>query len=178
MSGTAEVIQLDAFRGKSAVQPPKNTADGEAFFRRRATRRDRQALSATGKNEELRKARREIWWMAEAAREYWRLRFKLEDAICSVQRHGLPEGDGHPAYSNEVRHQVLGRYRKAIADQLLTPAPEVAAVTWKQAALASEGECLHNSVTAAEVERAIAQDIAFLAAHPVRQSKRKAADDE
>src|ERR1700735_5674724 len=52
------------------------------------------------------------------------------------------------------REQLRARRREAVVRQLLTPAPDGAAVTWN-------------------IERVIANDVAFLDAHPMGQSKRR-----
>jgi hypothetical protein len=51
-----------------------------------------------------------------------------------------------------------------IAKQFLTPAPDVASVTWKRQQLAS-GNHHRTDLTSERIERAIADDLAFLAAH-------------
>jgi hypothetical protein len=56
--------------------------------------------------------------------------------------------------------------------QLLTLAPHAAAVTWKRAQLAGRGFS-HLPTKAERIERVIADDVAFLDAHPVGQSKRR-----
>jgi hypothetical protein len=50
------------------------------------------------------------------------------------------------------------------------PAPNVAAVAWKRAKL-SRGDFLYLPVKPDRVERAIADDITFLDAHPTRIRK-------
>jgi hypothetical protein len=57
--------------------------------------------------------------------------------------------------------------------QLLTPAWDAASVKWKQSALAG-GQHRFTDVKTARIERAIADDLAFLAAHPVRCSNSEA----
>ena len=69
---------------------------------------------------------------------------------------------------------MVRRYREALVRQLLTPAPDANSGKWKQAALAA-GQHLHTAVKSERIERAIAEDLAFLAAHPVRQSNRRSA---
>ena len=54
--------------------------------------------------------------------------------------------------------------------QLLTPAPNVAAVAWKRAKLGGS-DFPYLPVKPERVERAIADDIAFLTAHPRKKSK-------
>jgi hypothetical protein len=56
---------------------------------------------------------------------------------------------------------------------MLTPAPNIAAITWKRAALKS-GQHEYTDVKPERIERAITDDLAFLAAHPVRQSNGEA----
>jgi hypothetical protein len=53
--------------------------------------------------------------------------------------------------------------------QLLTPAPDIGAVTWKRAQLRAENY-RYSDVKPERIERAIADDVAFLAAHPTRRS--------
>jgi hypothetical protein len=64
------------------------------------------------------------------------------------------------------------KYREALVKQLLTPAWDVASVKWKQMALAW-GQHRYTDVKSEPIERPIADDLAFLAAHPVRQSRRR-----
>jgi len=66
-----------------------------------------------------------------------------------------------------------GRYREALARQFLTPAPHAASVKWKQMALAG-GQHEYTGVKAERIECAIADHLAFLAAHPVRRSNSEA----
>jgi hypothetical protein len=69
--------------------------------------------------------------------------------------------------------RLVDRWREALVKQLLTPAPDLMSVTWKKAALA-QGQYRYVGVSDQRIERAI-EDLAFLAAHPVRQSKRRSA---
>jgi hypothetical protein len=55
---------------------------------------------------------------------------------------------------------------------LLTPAPTLADVAWKRAKIKSD-EFEQLPVARERAEQAIADDLAFLAAHPMRQSKRR-----
>ena len=132
------------------------------------------ALSVTCKNGRLRHRRRAAWRAADAARNYWRARWKLESAIATAQTNGIAEGDNHPAHHWSTDREMLDNYRAAIAKQLLMPAPDAREVAWKKAALKA-GDHKYTSVTTARAEHAIAEDLAFLAAHPVRQSKRERA---
>jgi len=54
--------------------------------------------------------------------------------------------------------------------QLLTPASTVAEIAWKRAAFKA-GDHKYTDVKPERIERAIADDVEFLKAHPVRQSR-------
>ena len=69
---------------------------------------------------------------------------------------------------------MVRRYREALMKQPLTPAPDANSVKWKQWALAG-GQHRYTDVKSERIERAIADDLALLAAHPVRQSNRRSA---
>jgi hypothetical protein len=59
-------------------------------------------------------------------------------------------------------------YKSALAQQLLTPAPNKAAVTWKR-----RQDLDYLPVSREEVDAAIAADEAYLAAHPTRRVRAK-----
>jgi hypothetical protein len=96
---------------------------------------------------------------------------KMGDAISRVQNHSLPEGDLHPQYNPQDHWTVLAKYRAAIMRQLLTPAPTVAEVTWKRAAFKA-GDHRYTDAKPERIERAIADDVEFLRAHPTRRSSK------
>jgi len=131
------------------------------------------SLSTTAKNGRIRQERREVWQMAEAATRYWRTLLDFQSAVSWAQQMGVPEGRDHPADPEDRDRQMnVEKYRAALVRQLLTPAWDVASVNWKQMALA-RGQHLYTGVKSERIERAIADDLAFLAAHPVRQSNRR-----
>jgi hypothetical protein len=155
----------------------------------RATQADApETLSPTCKNSRLRKKRRDAWREADAVTGYWRARLDFSDAIEHVQRHDAPEGRDHPAVDPGDAWPLIKSYRKALVEQLLTPAPDLAAVSWKKA---THAKSQHRYVDCADlrsallaphvkaeqigrlIERAIADDEAFLAAHPTRRPRRK-----
>jgi hypothetical protein len=127
--------------------------------------------STTGENERLRQERHEVWRAAEAATQYWRARLDLHGAISWAQRMDTPEGRTHPAINDEDRYPLVEKWRAAFVKQLLTPAWDAASVTWKQNALA-RGKYEYTGLKPDRLKHAISEDLAFLAAHPVRQSKR------
>jgi hypothetical protein len=97
----------------------------------------------------------------------------MESAIARAQSHGLPEGNNHPPHNPDERWTLLANWRQAIAQQLLTPAPDTAAVAWKKAAL-DGGQHEYTDIKTERIDRAIADDLAFLAAHPIRRSNSEA----
>jgi hypothetical protein len=60
-----------------------------------------------------------------------------------------------------------------LVKQLLTPAWDVASVAWKQDALA-RGKYEYTGLKPERLRHAISEDLAFLAAHPVRRSGQNA----
>jgi hypothetical protein len=122
----------------------------------------------TLRNKHLRDARKDAWREADTIREYWKARLEMERAIARAQRRGVAEGDAHPPYDPNDRWTILANYRHAIAQQMLTPAPDGTAITWKRAQLAGRG-FKHLPTKAERIERVIAEDVAFLAAHPTRR---------
>jgi hypothetical protein len=129
-------------------------------------------LSITAENGHIRKERYDVWRMAEAAVDYWRVRMKLHHALACAQNHDLPEGRLHPPINERDYIPIVEKWRMALVKQLLTPAPTAGAVSWKKAALIQE-QFKYVGVKSERIERAIADDLAFLAAHPVRRSNRR-----
>jgi hypothetical protein len=97
---------------------------------------------------------------------------KFEDAVERAQRHEIPEGRSHPAVEWEDRWALVDKWRAAIVKQLLTPAPDVASVAWKQKKLAG-GQHQYAGLKQDRLKKSITADLAFLAAHPTRQSSRR-----
>jgi hypothetical protein len=69
---------------------------------------------------------------------------------------------------------IVAKWREALVRQLLTPAPDARVVTWRQQALA-RGDHDYSGVKSDRIERAIADDLAFLDAHPVHHNNGEAA---
>jgi hypothetical protein len=92
---------------------------------------------------------------------------RLHHAVLHAKRHGLKEAQAHVGISEEGRWPILDSYREALGKQLLTPAPDVASVNWKRQRLRKS----YNGVKKELIEKAIADDIAFLDAHPTRNSR-------
>jgi len=67
---------------------------------------------------------------------------------------------------------LVKNWRAALVRQMLTPAPDVAAVIWKKATLASKRGRGYYGFTTDHIElfeRSIAGDLKFLAAHPTKR---------
>jgi hypothetical protein len=131
-----------------------------------------ETSSITARNGRLRKQRCDSWRAAEAATRYWRLRLDFESALSYAQNMEMPEGRYHPVVDHEDRYPMVGKWREALVRQLLTPAPDARSVTWKQMTLVTR-QFRHTGVKPERIERAIADDLAFLAAHPTRRRRRQ-----
>jgi hypothetical protein len=132
-----------------------------------------ESLPVTASNGCLRKERREVWWMAEAAMRYWRTRLDFEEAVGWAQRIGIPEGRSHLTVEAAARIPLVREWREALVMQLLTPAWDANSVKWTQTTFAS-GQHTHTDTNPKKIEQAIADDLAWLAAHPTRRSNSEA----
>jgi hypothetical protein len=132
-----------------------------------------RSLSITAQNGHLREQRHKVWRAAEAATRYWRARLDLHGAISWAQQMEVPEGRAHPAINDEDRYPLVEKWRAAFVKQLLTPAWDAASVAWKQNALA-RGKYEYTGLKSDRLKHAIADDLAFLAAHPARRSNSEA----
>lgn len=124
----------------------------------------------TAKNARIRTKRRDAWRLAERVADYWHARFKWCYELETAQRHGIGDSASFLLPPTTTPYEGVDTWREAVAKQLLTPAPTLAAVTWKQAKIKSD-EFSRLPITLARAEQAIADDLAFLAAHPTRRSK-------
>jgi hypothetical protein len=177
---SCEIIQLSAI---ASLSKKDRKQIARAAIRSRPSRveleqepapRDEKELSTTCKNGRIRQERKEIWRMAEAATRYWSSRLDFQHAVSWAQRMGVPEGRDHPADPEDRdRRANVEKYRAALVRQLLTPAWDAASVAWKQNALA-RGKYEYTGVKPERIERAIADDLAFLKAHPTRRSNSEA----
>ena len=170
MTGTAEVIQLDAFRGKSAVQRNRRTS----IVRAERPQRE-EGETETGRNFRLRQERRGDWCRADAVREYWKAARAMDSAIHRVQQSELPEGDLHKPLAPGSWKPILAKYHAAIMAQLLTPAPTAREIEWKRAVF-KHGDHEHTDIKPERIERAIAEDVEFLRTHPTRRSGKQGMD--
>jgi hypothetical protein len=117
--------------------------------------------------------RDEAWNRASHTTSYWRARLNWHGELECAQKWGLADSGSFPPAADENRFSLVDTWREAVVKQLLTPAPNVAAVAWKRAKF-SGSDFPYLPVKPERVERVIADDEAFLAAHPVRRSNSEA----
>ncbi len=127
-----------------------------------------EGLTETCENQRLRSDRLDAWREADAVMRYWHICMKMESAISYVQRFDVPEGKLHPVREPKDHGTLIERYRLAWCHLMLTPAPDMRSVTWKQAQLKAENY-KYTGLPPKQIEQAIADDIAFLKAHPTRR---------
>ncbi len=132
--------------------------------------RDEGELSTTCKNSRLRQARDKAWDRACQTTSYWRARLDWHGELECAQKWGLADSGSFPPAADENRFWLVDTWREAVVKQLLTPAPKVAAVAWKRAKFSGR-DFSYLPVKPERVERVIADDVAFLDAHPTRTRK-------
>jgi hypothetical protein len=168
---SAEIIQFSTAARQTHA---KLTAIGNSVLTPRQRRREGKPelpppATETAKNARIRTERRDAWWLAERVADYWRARLDWHGALETAQRNGIADSASFPSAENENRYGLVDKWREAVAKQLLTPAPTLATVIWKRAKIKSR-EFKQLPITLARAEQAIANDHAFLAAHPTRRS--------
>jgi hypothetical protein len=160
---TAQIIQFAAVRPKLAKgRRPKISGLNPPITR------DEEGLTETCKNARLRNDRLDAWREADAVMDYWRISMKMDGAISRVQHCDAPEGALHPVRDPKGYWTLVEKYRLAWCHLMLTPAPDMRSVAWKRAQLKA-GHHKHTGLTAERIERAIADDVEFLKAHPTRR---------
>jgi hypothetical protein len=125
--------------------------------------------SATAINSDLRKERRDVWRAAEALTRYWRTRFEFESAASMSSLADSPEGRKFYQDREQWPLDSVAKWREALMAQLLTPAPDTGAITWKRATLEA-GQHRFTDTSPKKIERAIADDLEWLAAHPTKRT--------
>src|SRR5260221_13314630 len=173
---TCEIIQFSTAarvspkRGKAIVRAAGTSRMSRVDLEQEPERpaRDDVELSTTCKNSRLRQMRDEAWNRASHTTSYWRARLNWHGELECAQKWGLADSGSFPPAADENRFSLVDTWREAVVKQLLTPAPNFAAVSWKRAKFSSEFPYL--PVKPERIERAIADDEAFLAAYPTRKS--------
>lgn len=124
------------------------------------------SATETARNSRIRTARRDAWWRAERLEDYWRARLDWYSALGTAQKWEIADSASFsPAKDHLARLELIDKWREAVAKKLLTPAPGLAAVTWKQAQLKARG----FSYVPVKKSRSNARSPTFLAAHPTRR---------
>jgi hypothetical protein len=116
----------------------------------------------------LRLARRDDWNKARRETYYWRARLDWETALRIAQMWNVAESRTFAEPDSEMRATLLSLWRTALANQMLTPAPTMSDVAWKQAQL-KKPETRFINAKPETLAKAIADDIEWLAAHPTRR---------
>lgn len=139
----------------------------------RKERKARKAAAAnrsvTAINSDLRRERRDGWRIAEALTRYWRARFEFESAASMSSLADSPEGRKFYQERQQGPLNSVAKWRSALMAQLLTPAPDTGAITWKRATFEA-GQHRFTDTKPERIERAIADDEAWLAAHPTKRT--------
>lgn len=119
---------------------------------------------------EQRAARYDAWRKADATTSYWKAMLDLYLAVFVAQRRKLPEALGHDVVElDDAKWQAARNAWQDAADrQMLTPAPNSSAVLWKRQARRQE----FCNIDRAQIEKAIADDLAWLRRYPARDRSR------
>jgi hypothetical protein len=133
---SAEIIQFS-----TAARPGRSATDKQVLTPRQRRREGKPELpppaTETAKNSRIRIVRRDAWWHADRVADYWRTRLDWHGALETAQRYGIADSASFPLAENENRFGLVDKWREAVAKQLLTPAPDLGAITWKRAKLKS-----------------------------------------
>jgi hypothetical protein len=121
----------------------------------------------------LRAERKAAWKHAEIAMHYLE---RLLDFVtwCEIaQERGVAEALKHQPVKDSDRMTAAEKLHESTRVLLLTPAPDRAAVNWKICRRRRGGLFALGNASPDAVDRAIADDEAFLAAHPARKGGAK-----
>ncbi|MFT4115607.1 hypothetical protein [Bradyrhizobium sp.] len=125
-------------------------------------------------NEALRAERTLAWEAADVERRFFEVLNKLTFAVEMAQKWGVPEAVvRYPKMTPEDHRRAYERYIEALLRQVLTPAPTVAAIAWKERILYGLKPTFRDR-DAKRGLRMIVDDKAFLKAHPARQCRSNA----
>jgi hypothetical protein len=162
-----EIIQFSA-----AARPARPVSDKPALTPWQRRREGKPELpppaTETAKNARIRTERREAWWLAERVADYWHARWRWHHELEAAQRYGIGDSASFPPPVSAGPFKGVDMWREAVAKRLITPAPTLADVAWKRAKVKSD-DFKQLPIALARAEQAIADDLAFLAAHPVRR---------
>jgi hypothetical protein len=145
-----------------------NRAISPVYEEERWKRRLPEPLTDSCRNQRLRLSRRDAWWAAQYLTAYWRARMDWQSALSTAQTYNIADARSYPACDDE-RSQLVDLWRAALVKQMLTPAPDVAAVAWKRAQMRAE-TYRYSDVKPERLQRAIDTDVEWLEAHPSKKS--------
>lgn len=113
-----------------------------------------------------RDARYEAWGEAGARASFWKALDDLQHALYVAQRKKMPEALRYDPVElgSASWHATHHAYQGAIDRQLLTPAPNMGCVRWKQRQKFSR-------LPRDRIERAIADDLAWLKRYPAGERR-------
>jgi hypothetical protein len=96
------------------------------------------ATTDSCRNQRARLRRRDVWRRAERSTSYWRTRLDWQSALEFAQRDGIGDSSSFEQVMHGERFELLELWRAALVEQMLTPAPDLAAIAWKRSKLARE----------------------------------------
>jgi hypothetical protein len=126
-----------------------------------------------GMNERLRKERGSAWGAARVKVKFLLAQLDMRDATLAAQHCNLPEALTWPRVDPVDRLPMVENWRKARMVQLLTPAPDAKCLRWKRHVVERMFPFDWVGVNPEQVEKAIADDEAFLKAHPTRHCRHR-----
>ena len=162
----------------SSFIKPKPPAKDDYLEKRRAKNKAKllelttspEALSGTCKNSRLRTSRRDAWWAANRLTRYWRARLDWHSDLSLAQQYDIAESRTYAKCEHQEHHALVDQWRAALVRQMLTPAPDTAAVAWKRATFRG-GQHAYTTVKPKLIEQSIADDVKWLSDHPTRKGK-------
>jgi hypothetical protein len=162
----SNVVQFSA--AKLSAKRLDEMPTGPIFVRRREHPLP-EPLTESCRNHRLRLSRRDAWNAARQLTNYWRARHDWQTALSIAQEYNVADSHKFPSADGEERFRFLDLWRTALVKQMLTPAPDVAAVNWKRAQLRAENY-VYTDAKPERLQRAIDADVEWLEAHPSRKS--------
>jgi hypothetical protein len=124
---------------------------------------------------DARRDRKAEWSRAELA---WKFLERQHDFVtwCEIaQGRGVAEALQLKPLTDDDRMASADKLHEATRVLLLTPAPDKAALNWKRCRLARGGLFALGNASPDAVKRSIAEDEAYLAAHPARSGRQRGA---
>ncbi|WP_050626708.1 hypothetical protein [Bradyrhizobium viridifuturi] len=128
--------------------------------------------SNIGLNEDLRERRKDAWRRAGAKVRFLRAKLDMNDAAGAAHQ-GLAFAADTPVLDVVDRLALVEDWRRAVLEQLLTPAPTAADLDWKRRRAAALNPYDWVSATPKQVEKALAEDETFLRSFPARHCRRR-----